>query len=100
MKGFIHFIQERGVIGFATGFIVGGAVSKLVTAFVTDIIDPVLSILLGATGNLKEAKLIIGPVIILWGDFIVALIDFLVLAFVVYFLFFILRLEKLDKKKE
>ena len=34
MKGFLTFIREQGVIGLAIGFILGGAVSKVVAAFV------------------------------------------------------------------
>ena len=41
MKGFLEFVREQGVVGLATGFILGGAVSKVVTSLVTDIINPV-----------------------------------------------------------
>lgn len=100
MKGFINFIREQGVVGLAVGFILGGAVSKLVAAFVSDLINPLLGIILGMAGNLKEAVLMVGPIKILWGDFIASLIDFLVIAAVVYFGFKIIKLAKLDKKKD
>jgi len=99
MKGFIEFIREQGVVGLAVGFILGGAVSKVVSALVTDIINPVISILTGATGNMKDAVLKIGPVKILWGDFLNTFIDFVVISAVVYFGVKLLRLDKLDKKK-
>lgn len=38
MKGFIEFIREKGVVGLAVGFILGGAVAKVVAALVTDLI--------------------------------------------------------------
>ncbi len=99
MKGFVEFIREQGVVGLAVGFILGGAVSKVVSALVTDIINPVISIITGAAGNLKDEVLKIGPVKIMWGDFLNTLIDFLVISAVVYFGVKLLRLDKLDKKK-
>jgi large conductance mechanosensitive channel len=99
MKGFIDFIREQGVIGLAIGFILGGAVSKVVAAFVNDLINPFIGIFMEATGSLKTAVWEIGPAKILWGDFVSATIDFLIIAFVIYFGFKLLRLEKLDKKK-
>lgn len=100
MKGFINFIKEQGVVGLAVGFILGGAVSKVVASLVTDLINPILGLIIGATGSLKDAYLKIGPVKLMWGSFISALIDFVVIALVVYLGVKILKLDKLDKKKE
>ena len=83
----------------AVGFILGGAVSKLVSALVGDIINPILGVFLGKVGNLKDASLIIRQVKILWGDFLAVLIDFIVIALVVYFGVKWLKLDKLDKKE-
>ena len=100
MKGFIDFIREQGVVGLAVGFILGGAISKVVASLVADVINPVLGLLLGAAGDLKNASVTIGRVHVLWGSFLAALIDFIVIALVVYFGVKILQLGKLDKKKE
>ena len=100
MKGFIEFIRERGVVGLAIGFILGGAVSKLVAAIVTDLINPIIGLLLGKIGNLKDAYLAIGQSKIMWGDFINTLIDFTIISAVVYFGVTLLRLDKLEKKKD
>ncbi|MFH2085765.1 MAG: MscL family protein [bacterium] len=99
MKGFIRFIREQGTIGLAVGFLLGGAVSKMVTSLVTDIINPILSPLLGAAGNFREATLSFGPVYILWGDFLANLIDFGVIAAIVYFGVHGFGLDKIDKPK-
>jgi len=99
MKGFVEFIREKGVVGLAVGFILGGAVSKLVTSFVTDIINPLLGIVLGLAKGLEGAYIKIGPAKVLYGHFISGLIDFLVIAFVVYFGVKIMKLDRLDKKK-
>ena len=100
MKGFINFIREQGVIGLAIGFVLGGAVSKVVTALVTDIINPIVGIALGAATGLKDAYIQIASVKIMWGDLVSVVIDFIIIALVVYFGFKLLGLEKLDKKKE
>lgn len=98
MQGFLEFIRTQGVVGLAVGFILGGAVSKLVTALVSDIINPILGVFLGAVDGLKSASLAIGSVNIMWGDFVSVLIDFLVIALVVYYGVKGLGLDKLDKK--
>jgi len=100
MKGFLNFIREQGVVGLAVGFILGGAVSKVVTAVVTDLVNPLLGVLLGAAGNLKEYYFAIGSAKIMYGDLLSVLIDFLVIAAVVYYGVKLLKLDKLDKKKE
>ena len=81
------------------GFILGGAVSKVVASLVSDIINPILGVILGAAGNLDEAYVQIGSSKIMWGSFLNTSIDFLVIAFVVYYGVKWLELDKLDKKK-
>jgi large conductance mechanosensitive channel len=99
MKDFIDFVKEQGVVGLAVGFILGGAVSKVVSSIVTDLINPLLGVLLGSAGNIRSASFSIGSANIMWGSFISALIDFLVIAAVVYYGVKKLDLDKLDKKK-
>lgn len=99
MKDFLSFIREQGVVGLAVGFILGGAVSKVVSSLVEDIINPLLSVFLGATDNLGAASLKIGAVSISYGHFLAVFIDFIVIAFVVYFIVKGLGIDKLDKKK-
>ncbi len=100
MKGFIDFIREQGVIGLAVGFILGGAITSLVKAFIADIISPLLAIGMSNLSTLTEAYIQIGSAKIMWGSFINDLINFLVMAFIVYFGVKILKLDKLDKKKD
>ena len=99
MKGFMEFIREQGVVGLAVGFILGGAVSKVVSSLVNDIINPLLGIVLGAAGNLSSASFSVGKATVMYGNFVSILIDFLVIATVVYFGVKKLGLDKLDKKK-
>lgn len=99
MKGFIDFIREQGVVGLAVGFILGGAVSKVVTALVNDIVNPLLSVALGKSEGLRTASLKVGEAEILYGDLISVFIDFLVVALVVYVGVKLIGLDRLDKKK-
>lgn len=99
MKGFINFIREQGVVGLAVGFILGGSISKVVTAIVDDVINPLISALLTPTSELKNAFIQIGASKILYGDLIAVTINFIAIALVVYFGVKILKLDKLDKPK-
>ena len=99
MKGFIEFIREQGVVGLAVGFILGGAVSKVVQAIVTDLVSPLVSVVVGSATDLASASSTVASVKFMWGDFLSAVINFIIVAAVVYFGFKMLRLEKLDRKK-
>ena len=96
MKDFIYFIREQGVVGLAIGFILGGAVSKVVASLVSDVINPIIGALFGSTAGL--AQLMLGPIKL--GSFVAVLIDFVIVAAVVFFIFKKLGFEKLDKEKE
>lgn len=98
-NGFIDFIREQGVVGLAIGFILGGAVSKMVSSLVTDIINPLIGILLGKVA-LVNMSARIGSANIAYGNFISNLIDFTIIAFVVYLGFRLLRLDRLKKKEK
>ena len=100
MKGFLEFVREQGVVGLAVGFILGGAISGLVKSIVDDLISPILGLGLSNIKNLKDAYFQIGAARILWGDFINVLINFIIIALVVYFGVKLLKLDKLDKKKD
>lgn len=97
LNGFLEFIREQGVIGLAVGFMLGGAVAKVVTALVTDLVNPLLAMALGSTTGLKAATFKIGTAEILYGDFLGVCIDFLVIAILVYLFVRIFRLDKLKK---
>lgn len=100
MKDFIAFIREQGVVGLAIGFILGGAVSQVVASLVKDIINPIIGIVLGSAGSLSSASFNVLGASILWGNFVSVLINFVIVAGVVYYGFKGLGLDKLDKKKD
>jgi large conductance mechanosensitive channel len=94
--GFVDFLRERGVAGFAIGFIFGGAAQTLVKALMDDIINPLIALSLGPVNAFNTYTFGIFRI----GDFVSALINFVILCIVIYLIFKVLRLEKLDKPKE
>lgn len=100
MKGFIEFIRTQGVVGLAVGFVLGKAVSDVVASIVTDLINPIIGIILGHLGNLNALSVHILSANITYGKFISILINFAIVAAVVYFGVTKLKLDKLDKPKQ
>ncbi|VVB58643.1 Large-conductance mechanosensitive channel [Candidatus Anstonella stagnisolia] len=80
---FMAFLNKHKVIGLAVAFIIGAAAAKLVSALVADIIMPIIAVLIPG-GDWRSAVLQIGPIKLLIGDFAGALIDFAIIAFVVF----------------
>jgi large conductance mechanosensitive channel len=85
IKGFREFLFKNNVLALAIAVIVGGAVGKVVTSLAQDIIMPVVSPLL-PSGEWRTAQIMIGKAAIKWGSFLGNVIDFLIIAFIVYLL--------------
>ena len=105
IKGFVDFIRTQGVVGLAVGLVLGGAVSTLVKSLIDNIIMTPIGFLLGSAEGLKGLAVTIGvtaeggPALWRYGMFLNDLINFLVIALVVYVLVRIMGLDKLDLKK-
>jgi len=82
-KEFKEFALRGNVIDLAVGVIIGGAFGKIVTAFVNDIIMPIIGLFLGGL-NLSNLAFQVGNAVIKWGDFLQAVIDFLIIAIIVF----------------
>ncbi len=80
---FKEFLKKYQVLGLAVAFIIGAASTKLVTALVNDLIMPIVGLLVPG-GDWRTATVSAGNVKFLVGDFVGALIDFLVIALVVF----------------
>jgi large conductance mechanosensitive channel len=86
---FFDFLKTFGVIGLAIAFVIGAAASKMVTALVTDIINPFVGLFLPA-GDLAAMSAKVtgtsgGAVSeFRYGDLIGNIIDFLIIAFIVF----------------
>jgi len=107
---FKSFIFKGNILDLATAVIVGGAFGKIVSSFVSDIVMPPIGLLLGGV-TFTELKLVlkegiaatatspeIAAVTLNYGTFLQTLIDFLIIAFVIYM---VLRAyNSIQKKKE
>lgn len=113
-KEFKKFAIKGNMIDLAVGMIIGGAFNKLVSSLVNDMIMPVLGLL---TGKIDFAKLYIaldgkkyeslaeaeelGVACFKYGAFIAGLIDFLIMAFVVFlFVKWMNKLRDMNKEPE
>jgi len=83
IQEFMDFLMKYQVIGLAVAFIIGAAATKMVTACVTDIVMPLIAVLIPG-GDWRASVLQLGPVKLLVGDFIGAIIDFVIIALVVF----------------
>jgi large conductance mechanosensitive channel len=110
MKEFKEFAMRGNVLDMAIGIIIGGAFGKIVSSFVNDVIMPPIGIMLGGV-NFNELKIIIqeavtdpkGEIItqqvaINYGTFIQFIIDFLIIAFVIFFV--IKGVNRFKRKEE
>jgi large conductance mechanosensitive channel len=90
MKGFIDFLKQTNALALAIGVIIGGAVGKVVSSLVADVLMPLISLAMPA-GDWREAKIalthkpdgLIDKAIGV-GAFSGTVIDFVIIAFVVY----------------
>jgi large conductance mechanosensitive channel len=94
IKEFRDFISRGNVIDLAVAVIIGGAFTAIVNSLVNDIIMPIIGILLGGV-DFSSLAITVGEASITYGNFIQAIINFLLIALV---LFLIIR--SLPKKKE
>lgn len=84
LKGFRDFILRGNIIDLAVAFVMGVAFTAVVTAFVNDIINPLISAI-GGKPDLSEYYFTINGSRFLLGSFIGALISFVIIAAVLYF---------------
>jgi large conductance mechanosensitive channel len=82
-REFKQFLVKENVLALAIAVVLGAALGKLVTALVNDFIMPIVAVVTPA-GDWRAATLDIGPVRFLIGDFIGVLIDFIIIAFVIW----------------
>jgi large conductance mechanosensitive channel len=81
---FMDFISKYKVLGLAVGFIMGLYLGNLVQALVKDLIMPIIGLAVPGLGNLATYVVTVMSQAFGVGDFLVALITFLIVAFVVF----------------
>lgn len=83
LKEFREFVMRGNVLDLAVGVIIGGAFGKIVGSLVNDILMPLIGLLLGGI-NFADQAIQIGQAAVKWGAFVQAVIDFLIIAFVIF----------------
>ena len=96
MKGFKEFAMKGNVMDLAIGMIIGSAFTAIITALVDNIFSPLLGLLIKVDFN--EAAVNVGGVDILYGAFVMAIIKFILIAFVLFCMF--KAMNKLRKEPE
>ncbi len=107
LKEFKEFALKGSLIDIAVGFVMGAAFKSVVTSFTAGIVSPLIGLLFNS--DLKELKWIVkegiantegvieGTVAVLYGAFITSVIDFTIVAFV---MFLIVKAVNKTKKQE
>ena len=108
MKGFLEefkkFIMRGNVLDMAVGVIIGGAFTAIVTSLNNDVISPLLALFGGV--DFSHLKLVMGEgenaPTLMYGNFITAVINFLITAFVIFCLIKVINIlgDKFTKKQE
>jgi large conductance mechanosensitive channel len=108
LKEFKDFAMKGNLVDIAVGFVMGAAFKSVVTSFTGGIVSPLIGLIFKADfkdlkwiieeGVADEAGKVTGEVAVLYGDFATNLIDFIIVAFVMFMI--IKGINKMKKKKE
>ena len=109
LKEFKDFAMRGNLVDIAVAFVMGGAFGKVVTSFTEGIVSPLISLIGGADfsknmfklkGAITDAsgKVTVEAVYLKWGDFITAIINFIIVAFVMFLV--IKGINSMKKKEE
>lgn len=96
LKEFREFTMKGNIVDLAVAVIIGGAFGKIVTALTDSLIMPVIAMILGK-GGVADLSFTVGHTLFPIGLFLQAVIDFILIAFV---LFLVIRTMNSMKKKE
>jgi large conductance mechanosensitive channel len=83
LKEFKEFVMRGNVLDLAVAVIIGGAFGKIVGSLVNDIIMPLIGLIMGGV-NFSDLSFTVGEAVVKWGAFVQTVIDFLVIAFVIF----------------
>lgn len=97
LKEFKEFATRGNIIDMAIGVVIGGAFQSIINSLVNDIIMPAVSMLTGKV-DFSDMVFTIGEVSIKYGNFITAIVNFLIIAFSIFLA--ITYINKLNKKME
>ncbi len=97
IKEFKEFINKGNVMDMAVGVIIGGAFGAIVTSLVNDIIMPVVGMITGGV-DVSGLSVKVGDATLTYGNFIQAIINFLIIALAIFFM--VKAVNKLSRKKK
>ena len=97
LKEFKDFIKKGNVMDMAVGIIIGAAFTAIVGSLVADLINPIIGIFMGGI-DFAGLSAKVGDAELTYGNFIMALINFLIIAFVVFML--VRTVNKMKKAEE
>src|SRR3989344_5918259 len=98
LKDFFQFLKEYNVVALAIAFIMGVASTSLIKSLVDNVIMPIITPFIPG-GAWQTATFNLGPIVLGWGAFLGALINFVINALVVYLIAKkVLKEEKVTKK--
>ncbi|MBC30240.1 MAG: large conductance mechanosensitive channel protein MscL [Muricauda sp.] len=108
LKEFKDFAMKGNLVDIAVGFVMGAAFNKVVASFTGGIVSPLIGLLFNADfkdlkyiikeGTMNDAGEKVGEVAVLYGDFITNVIDFIIVAFVMFMI--VKGVNKMKKKEE
>ena len=96
MKEFKEFATKGNIMDLAVALIIGAAFGKIITALVDNVLMPIIGSFIGK--SFSDLSAVVNGVVVKYGLFIQAIIDFLIVALVVFMI--IKALNNMKKKKE
>jgi large conductance mechanosensitive channel len=97
LKEFKEFAMKGNIVDLAVAVIIGGAFGKIVTALTETIIMPIISLIMGK-GGVQDLSVTVGSTVFPIGGFLQAVIDFILVAFVLFLI--VKGLNSMTRKKE
>ncbi len=85
LKEFKDFAVRGNVMDLAVAVIIGGAFGKIITSLVNDILMPLIGLILGGL-DFSNLAFTVGNAVVKYGAFIQAIVDFIIVAFVIFLL--------------
>lgn len=83
IQEFKEFLKEYKIMALAIAFIMGVALTALVQSLVNDIVMPVITPFI-PSGAWQTATVVLGPIVLRWGSFLGAIINFVIIVLVIF----------------
>jgi large conductance mechanosensitive channel len=85
LKEFREFAMRGNVMDLAIAVIIGGAFGKIITSLVNDVLMPLIGVALGGL-NFSDLAFTFRGAVVTWGAFVQSIVDFIIVAFVIFML--------------